>query len=135
MRHVITLASGVLFGVGLTLSGMVDPTKVLAFLDPLGPWDPTLAVVMASALSVFAAAHAIARTRARPLCAERFHEPARLGIDRPLLIGAALFGIGWGMAGYCPGPGLAALVYNAHEAVVFLPAVLLGCWLAGRYRA
>ncbi|MES1949094.1 MULTISPECIES: DUF6691 family protein [Gammaproteobacteria] len=133
MQYVITLASGLVFGIGLTISGMVNPEKVLAFLDPVGRWDPSLALVMAMALAVFSLTNAFLGKRIRPLFGSTFHRPSSLTIDRRLLSGAALFGVGWGLAGYCPGPALAALVFNFREAAIFLPAILLGGWLADRF--
>ena len=133
MQYVITLASGLVFGIGLTISGMVNPEKVLAFLDPVGLWDPSLALVMAMALAVFSLTNAFLGKRIRPLFGSTFHRPSSLTIDRRLLSGAALFGVGWGLAGYCPGPALAALVFNFREAAIFLPAILLGGWLADRF--
>ena len=135
MQYAITLASGLVLGIGLTISGMVNPEKVLAFLDPVGRWDPSLALVMAMALAVFGLTNAFTKKRTRPVFASTFHRPDSLAIDRRLLSGAALFGIGWGFAGYCPGPALAALVFNFQEAVIFLPAILVGGWLADRFLA
>lgn len=132
MPYVVPALSGLLFGVGLTISGMVDPDKVLAFLDLVGAWDPSLALVMGAALAVFAAVNALVAKRAKPLFAPTFHRPASRTIDRALLAGAAVFGIGWGLAGYCPGPALAALVFNPREAALFLPAVVLGGWWVDR---
>ena len=135
MQYAITLASGLVLGIGLTISGMVNPEKVLAFLDPVGRWDPSLGLVMAMALAVFGLTNAFTKKRTRPVFASTFHRPDSLAIDRRLLSGAALFGIGWGFAGYCPGPALAALVFNFQEAVIFLPAILVGGWLADRFLA
>jgi uncharacterized membrane protein YedE/YeeE len=126
MRAIIALIAGLLFGAGLTLSQMVDPSKVLAFLDIAGAWDPSLAFVMIGALIVAVPAHAIARKRARPLYAQDFAVPMRRDIDKPLLIGAALFGAGWGMAGYCPGPALASLSFGLWQTWLFAAAMLGG---------
>lgn len=126
------LASGLLFGVGLAVGGMTDPMRVLGFLDVAGAWDPTLAFVMAGALVVAAPAYALARRRERPLLAERFHLPESAGLDTRLLLGAAVFGIGWGTGGYCPGPALAGLAAMSHELVWFLPAFAVGAWAASR---
>ena len=124
--HAIALAAGVLFGFGLALSHMADPNKVLAFLDILGGWDPSLALVMGGALAVFMPGFAWLRRRSRPWIGDTFHLPARGVIDRRLLGGAALFGLGWGLAGYCPGPALAALTFNPREAAIFLAAMVFG---------
>lgn len=115
----VALLSGVLFGMGLALSGMTDPARVRAFLDVTGPWDPTLAFVMGGALLPMAIAWAVVRRRARPVVAEAFHVPATSPIDARLIGGAALFGIGWGLAGLCPGPAIAAIATAPGPALVF----------------
>jgi hypothetical protein len=127
-------AIGALFGAGLAFSGMTDARVVLAFLDVAGAWDPRLLLVMGAGLVASALGVRIARRRGRPLLAERLELPTRRDLDAKLIGGAALFGIGWGIAGYCPGPGLAALAVNPAEALLFVPAMLLGSWLAGRVR-
>ena len=127
MRQALTaLACGVLFGAGLALSGMTNPAKVLAFLDVAGAWDPTLAFVMGGALAVNAAAYAATRRRAKPLFAAAFALPTRSDLDARLLGGAALFGVGWGLVGLCPGPALASLARGEREVFVFAAAMMLG---------
>lgn len=126
------IASGLLFGAGLVVAGMVDPLRVLGFLDVFGAWDPTLAFVMGGALLVSGPAYHLARTATKPLSAPSFQLPTATVIDRRLLIGAALFGAGWGIAGYCPGPAMAGLGMMWRELVWFLPAFAAGAWLAGR---
>jgi len=138
-RIALALATGVLFGFGLALSRMTHPQKVLAFLDLAGSWDPSLAFVMAGAVTVAALGFRSVQRRARPWLDERFHVTRRIGIDRQLLIGAGLFGIGWGIGGYCPGPAIALLAAPNHEAWVFLPSLLAGMafargWIARRDR-
>jgi len=121
------LVGGLLFGAGLAVSQMVNPNKVLGFLDLAGPWDPSLALVMAGALAVTALGYRVLMARRQaPLCDQRFYLPEKRVIDRPLLMGASLFGIGWGMAGYCPGPAVAALVINPREALLMLLGIGLG---------
>jgi len=121
------LVAGALFGGGLALSGMTQPAKVIGFLDVLGKWDPSLAFVMLGALAVYAAAyHGLAVKMPRPSHATRFHMPARTAIDRPLLAGAAVFGIGWGLGGFCPGPALVAFGADVSAALWFVPAMVLG---------
>ncbi len=123
------LGAGALFGAGLVVSQMADPGKVLAFLDVAGDWDPSLALVMAGALAVALPGFRLARARGAPTLAAQFHEPARRRIDRALLAGAALFGIGWGLVGLCPGPAIAALAFARPQALVFLLAMIAGAWL------
>ncbi len=122
----VALASGVLFGMGLAVSGMIDPARVRAFLNVTGAWDPTLAFVMGGALVPMAIAWRIVRRRTRPIVAEAFHLPATRPIDARLIAGAALFGIGWGIAGLCPGPAIAALVIAPGPALVFGAFMMIG---------
>ena len=123
---IVALASGLLFGLGLTVSSMIDPVKVLNFLDVAGSWDPSLAFVMAAAIPVAAAGFGYARRRGTPLIGASFHGPAATAVDRRLVAGAVLFGVGWGLAGYCPGPALAALSLGASGAWLFVAAMLVG---------
>ena len=120
------LICGFVFGLGLLVSGMVSPTKVLAFLDVLGPWDPSLAVVMAAAVAVTWIGFAIARRRGRPLLAEKCDWPVKTVVDAPLMIGAAMFGAGWGLVGLCPGPAVANLATLSPPVLVFVAAMLTG---------
>ena len=120
------LALGLLFGVGLALSDMVNPARVQAFLDVAGAWDPTLMFVMGAALLPSATAYLIRRRMDRPLLEDRFAIPAGGSPDRALLLGAALFGIGWGLVGFCPGPALAGLVLGVWQSWVFVAAMLAG---------
>ncbi len=122
----VGLLCGFVFGVGLLVSGMLSPTKVLAFLDVLGAWDATLAVVMAAAVPVTWAGFAIARRRGRPLLAARCAWPTRTRIDAPLVIGAMMFGAGWGLVGLCPGPALENLATLSPPVLVFVAAMLAG---------
>ncbi|HMW84018.1 MAG TPA: YeeE/YedE family protein [Pseudomonadales bacterium] len=131
--RVAALISGILFGLGLTVSQMVNPKKVLGFLDVAGQWDPSLLLVMGGGVLVTVLSFPWIQRRGRPLWAERFSLPTRSDIDRNLLLGAALFGIGWAIAGYCPGPAIAALLINPAEAVPFVLAMLLGAWLQPRW--
>ncbi len=133
-RIALALATGVLFGFGLALSRMTHPQKVLAFLDLAGSWDPSLAFVMAGAVTVAALGFRAVHRRARPWLDEQSHVTRRIGVDRQLLIGAGLFGIDWGIGGYCPGPAIALLAAANHEAWVFLPSLLAGMALARRDR-
>nr|WP_298683233.1 DUF6691 family protein [uncultured Dongia sp.] len=132
-RVIVALLAGLIFGAGLALSGMANPQKVLAFLDlgaiATGGWDPSLAFVMGGALIVALPGFAFARRRARPLAAETFTWPAASAIDKPLMLGAVLFGIGWGVAGICPGPALTLLVLDGTAAIIFFVAMLAGMTL------
>ena len=126
MRMIASLVCGLVFGAGLLISGMVQPTKVLGFLDIFGAWDPSLAVVMAAALAVSAPGFMLANRRARPLLAAKSFWPTRRDIDRPLVVGAALFGLGWGLVGLCPGPALESLATLSPGIIVFVAAMAGG---------
>lgn len=127
--RLIALLSGMLFGAGLALSGMVDPVRVRAFLDILGHWDPTLGFVMGGAMLPMALAWRIRKTMARPVAEAGFHLPDTKTIDWRLMAGAMLFGIGWGIAGLCPGPALADLALVPGKAAIFVAAMLVGMGL------
>lgn len=126
MKAVLALAAGLLFGAGLYVAMMVDPNKVLAFLDVAGAWDPSLALVMGAAVALAAVGFAASRRMARSLSGASFQWPGIAAPDVRLLTGAGLFGIGWGLTGYCPGPGLAAVTVNPAEAVPYLLAMAAG---------
>lgn len=126
MPTIIALLSGLLFGIGLLVAGMADPAKVLAFLDVAGAWDPSLGLVMAGAIAVAVVPFALARRRTRSLLGLPMQLPARGVIDRRLVAGSLLFGVGWGMAGICPGPALVLLGIGRIEAVWFVAAMLCG---------
>lgn len=129
VRPFIALLAGLLFGVGLAVSQMVVPEKVLGFLDMFGNWDPSLAFVMGGAILVAAPAFLLARRMGRPLAAARFDIPTRRDVDARLLSGAAIFGIGWGLVGLCPGPALAAIALAPLPALVFVAAMIAGMLL------
>ena len=126
MPLLFSLFSGLLFGLGLIVSGMADPDKVLGFLDLAGPWDPSLALVMAGAIGVGAVAFALARRRSVSLLGLPMKLPKARHIDRRLVIGSLVFGAGWGIAGFCPGPALVALGTGENQALVFTIAMLGG---------
>ncbi|MEO7730683.1 MAG: DUF6691 family protein [Kofleriaceae bacterium] len=130
---VLAAIAGALFAVGLVVGGMTIPAKITAFLDLRGAWDPSLAFVMAGAIAVHAPLRAIIRRRSRPLLADRFHDPSARAIDLRLVGGAALFGIGWGVSGYCPGPALVSLGSGASGALVFVATMIGGIALARRF--
>jgi uncharacterized membrane protein YedE/YeeE len=121
-----SLFCGLVFGTGLLLSGMVQPEKVLGFLDIFGAWDPSLAIVMAAALAVSAPGFAMVRRSPRPVLAARNLWPTSMGIDRHLVVGASLFGIGWGLVGLCPGPALENLASLSPGVIVFVAAMAVG---------
>jgi uncharacterized protein len=123
------LGIGMLFGVGLTISGMVRPLKVVGFLDVAGAWDPTLGIVMGGALAVTALAFPRILRRAGPLWADAFSLPTRRDLDTRLVAGSALFGVGWGLGGFCPGPALASLALGASGAWIFAAAMAAGMLL------
>jgi uncharacterized membrane protein YedE/YeeE len=122
----ISLLAGLVFGIGLIISGMADPAKVLAFLDLAGAWDPSLAFVMAGAVAIGTVAFTVARKRTLSFLGLQMKLPTANQIDRRLVIGGLLFGIGWGIAGFCPGPALVALGMGQTKAVVFFVAMLAG---------
>ena len=118
--------SGLVFGLGLIVSGMANPAKVLGFLDLAGEWDPSLALVMGGAIAVGFFAFLVAKKRTRSFIGAEMKLPTTSSIDRRLLAGSALFGVGWGIAGFCPGPGLVALGMGEPKAIVFVAAMLVG---------
>lgn len=125
-----SLVAGILFGGGLALSGMINPDRVLSFLDIAGHWNPALAFVLFGAVSVSAVSYWVAGRRARPLFASNFDIPQSDRFDARLVCGAALFGIGWGLAGFCPGPALASLSLGIPSSFVFVATMLVGMLLA-----
>ena len=126
MNFAASLVAGLLFGIGLIVSGMADPAKVLGFLDLAGAWDPSLALVMAGAIAFGAVAFRIAGQRAKSLLGMKMNLPSARQVDRRLVGGSLLFGVGWGLAGFCPGPALVALGMGRTEAAVFVAAMLVG---------
>jgi uncharacterized protein len=126
MRIIAPLVCGLIFGAGLLISGMVQPTKVLGFLDILGAWDPTLAVVMAAALVVAVPGFMLTNRRSQPWLAKQYFWPTKSEIDLPLVAGAALFGAGWGLVGLCPGPALESLATLSPGVIVFVVAMATG---------
>jgi uncharacterized membrane protein YedE/YeeE len=126
MQRLAAGMCGIVFGAGLALSGMTNPAKVLAFLDVFGRWDPTLAFVMGAALAVSALGYALVRGVSRPWFAEAFAIPTLRDFDARLIGGAALFGVGWGLVGLCPGPALANLSRGSGEVLLFTGAMIAG---------
>lgn len=131
-RLLAALASGLLFGFGLSLSGMLDPARVRGFLDVTGAWDPSLAFVLAGAVTVAGLGTLLRRRMARPVFAGRFELPVKTAIDRRLVAGSALFGIGWGLVGLCPGPAVASLTLGLAPTFFFVAAMVAGMLVHGR---
>ena len=128
------LLSGILFGVGLTVSRMIDPSKVIGFLDVAGAWDPSLAFVMGGALLVTVPAFMIAKKRDKTLLNIDLALPTKNDIDAPLIIGAVLFGLGWGLGGFCPGPAISALSFGLEKPLIFVAAMTVGMLGFGLFR-
>jgi len=129
----VALTVGIIFALGLSVSEMINPARVIGFLDVTGRWDPTLLLVMAGALAVTIPGFPLILRRPKPFLATRFSLPTKSRIDPPLILGAAIFGVGWGLAGFCPGPALAALASGSPRIILFVLATLLGQWLASRF--
>lgn len=129
MKTLAGFFCGLLFGVGLVISGMSDPAKVLNFLDLFGTWDPSLAFVMGGAVLVSFIGYRYVLNRPAPVFSEVFHLPTKTDADSQLLTGASLFGIGWGLGGFCPGPAFTALPLLSTGIIAFFPALLIGMWL------
>jgi uncharacterized membrane protein YedE/YeeE len=134
-HHLAALGSGLLFGSGLLLSGMTNPQKVIGFLDPFGAFDASLIFVMAGAIAVHFSAYRWTKRRTAPLFAPKFLVPSRRDIDAKLLVGAALFGAGWGLGGYCPGPAVVSLPGGAAQTLVFVVAMLAGMFATAKLEA
>jgi uncharacterized membrane protein YedE/YeeE len=129
MLMIASLFCGLIFGTGLLISGMVQPEKVLGFLDIFGAWDPSLAVVMVAALVITVPGFMLARRRAQPLFAAQRFWPTKVGLDRSLVAGSALFGIGWGLVGLCPGPALENLATLSPRIIAFVVSITVGMFL------
>ena len=136
MAQILTaFAVGVIFALGLTISEMINPGRVLGFLDVAGHWDPTLLLVMAGALVITVPIFPVILRRPKPLLAAQFTLPTKTRLDLPLVLGAAVFGAGWGLAGFCPAPALAALASGSPSVILFVVAMILGQWLVSRFEA
>ena len=131
-RDLSALLAGLIFGAGLSISGMTDRHRVLGFLDVAGAWDPTLVFVMGGAVLVTLITFRFVLQRPRPVLEQQFHLPSKKQVDAPIIVGAAVFGIGWGLAGYCPGPALASLTSLTLNPIVFCIALIVGSLLAKR---
>lgn len=129
LRNFAALASGVVFGLGLSLAQMTNPDKVLNFLDISGHWDPSLLLVLGGAVALSALGYTLVFKRTKPVWDNLFHLPLAKSIDKPLIIGSALFGIGWGISGYCPGPAIASIGFGNPEALWVVPSIIAGAAL------
>jgi uncharacterized membrane protein YedE/YeeE len=130
MRIVVNMVTGLIFGLGLLISGMANPAKVQNFLDLAGTFDPSLICVMLGAVVVTFLGYRLAFRRPKPVLAGRFSLPTAKGVDGRVVLGAALFGIGWGLSGFCPGPAITSLPFLAKGTLIFVPAMLVGISLA-----
>ena len=130
MERVVPLICGVIFGLGLAISGMINPAKVIGFLDVTGNWDPSLAFVMGGAVVVTAGAFRFILKWKKPLLSDVFHLPSREDLDRRFLGGAVIFGAGWGLSGLCPGPAIASLAFINPKIGIFIIAMVIGSYLA-----
>ena len=132
MIRLISLLSGIIFGLGLTISGMVNPQKVLGFLNLFDEWDPSLIFVMVGAIIIFAPLHFIFKKKSRPILAKNFISIENKNIDKKLLIGSGLFGVGWGLAGLCPGPAIASISFLNPSSLIFVLFMFVGFFIANR---
>lgn len=130
MRLIAVYLIGLVFGIGISISGMANPAKVINFFDVAGSWDPSLAFVMGGALIVTAIGYSLVLRRSTPLMDLRFHLPTRRDLDLPLIAGSATFGVGWGISGFCPGGALPAIGTGRSEVLIFVAALLAGIILA-----
>lgn len=130
---VVAFGVGIIFALGLAVSEMINPARVIGFLNVAGRWDPTLLLVMAGALAVVVPIFPVILRRSKPLLAAQFSLPTKTKVDPPLILGAVIFGAGWGLAGFCPGPALAALASGSPAVILFVIAMVLGQWLAARF--
>jgi uncharacterized membrane protein YedE/YeeE len=133
MQLAAAFAIGIIFGLGLSISEMINPARVTGFLDIAGHWDATLMFVMGGALAITLPGYALILRRGRPLLDRQFFLPTNSAIDRSLIVGAVIFGIGWGLGGFCPGPALAGLASGSSGVIFFVIAMIAGQWLAGRF--
>ena len=133
-QFLLVFSSGLIFGVGLSVSGMLNPSKVAGFLDLFGVWDPSLAIVMGGGVSVNFIGYCLVRRRNKPLFAKGFELPNKTDVDMPIFVGALIFGAGWALAGLCPGPAIASVMLNPSDGIIFLTFMCVGL-AAGRLLA
>lgn len=135
MSLVAAFFCGILFSIGLAVSGMTSPYKVVGFLDFFGNWDPSLLFVMVGAIGVYFVGYRLTVRKAKPVLTSSFHLPVKKNIDKPLIVGSILFGIGWGLAGFCPGPALTSMVTFQLQPITFVIAMILGMIAYGKFRS
>ncbi len=129
MTKLSSLISGIIFGLGLTISGMVNPQKVLGFLNIFDEWDPSLSFVMVGAILIFSPLHFIFKRKSRPFFAQSFIIPSKEDIDKNLILGSSIFGIGWGLVGFCPGPAISAIAFINIDVYIFVLFMFVGFYL------
>ena len=134
MPNIFSLISGVLFGFGLAISSMINPAKIVGFLDITGNWDPSLAFVMGGAVFVTAVTFRIILNRPTPMFANKFELPSKVNLDGKLIFGAAIFGIGWAVSGLCPGPAISSIIFLDENLLIFISALLLGSFIGKKWR-
>ena len=134
MPNIFSLISGVLFGFGLAISSMINPAKIVGFLDITGNWDPSLAFVMGGAVFVTAVTFRVILNRPAPMFANKFELPSKVDLDGNLIFGAAIFGIGWAVAGLCPGPAISSIIFLDENLLIFISTLLLGSFIGKKWR-
>ena len=134
MPNIFSLISGVLFGFGLAISSMINPAKIVGFLDITGNWDPSLAFVMGGAVFVTAVTFRVILNRPAPMFANKFELPSKVDLDGKLIFGAAIFGIGWAVSGLCPGPAISSIIFLDENLLIFISALLLGSFIGKKWR-
>ena len=134
MPNIFSLISGVLFGFGLAISNMINPAKIVGFLDITGNWDPSLAFVMGGAVFVTAVTFRVILNRPAPMFANKFELPSKVDLDGKLIFGAAIFGIGWAVAGLCPGPAISSIIFLDENLLIFISTLLLGSFIGKKWR-
>ncbi|WP_445427782.1 DUF6691 family protein [Alishewanella sp. HL-SH05] len=134
MKTLVAFLSGLLLSAGITISMMIDPAKVIGFLNVLDNWDPSLALVMGAALVVYSTGFYFSQKRAAPFLEKAFYLPKSTKVDRQLLLGALIFGVGWGLLGYCPGPAIAALTSGSTGTIGFVLSMVFGWWLTRKIK-
>jgi hypothetical protein len=134
MANIFSLISGVLFGFGLAISSMINPAKIVGFLDITGNWDPSLAFVMGGAVFVTAVTFRVILNRPAPMFANKFELPSKVDLDGKLIFGAAIFGIGWAVSGLCPGPAISSIIFLDENLLIFISTLLLGSFIGKKWR-